>query len=69
MKDWEVNKVNQMYKELDRLSEENARLKSAGSVLERLQTLESKMDRLLENCGCVGDDVKVTKTTTKKKTK
>lgn len=70
MKDWEVNKINQIYKELDRLTEENARLKSAGGVLERLQDLEVKIDRLLDNCGCVGDDVKTTKSTAaKKKTK
>lgn len=67
MKDWEINKVNQLYKELDRLSEENAKLKSSGNVLERLQALEVKIDRLLENCGCVGDEP--VKTTTKKKTK
>lgn len=67
MKDWEVNKVNQLYKELDRLSEENAKLKNSGSVLERLQALEVKIDRLLENCGCVGDEP--VKAAVKKKTK
>ncbi len=67
MKDWEVTKVNQIYKELDRLSEENAKLKSSGNVMDRLQAIEVKIDKLMENCGCVGDEP--VNTTAKKKTK
>ncbi len=67
MKDWEVTKVNQIYKELDRLSEENAKLKSSGNVMERLQAIEVKVDKLLESCGCAGDES--VKAAAKKKTK
>lgn len=50
MKDWEVRKVNELYKQVDLLSAENQRLKQAvelSAIGDRLDTIEDKLDQLL----------------------
>jgi hypothetical protein len=45
MKDWEIRKVNAIYKELDDLRVENAKLRQEH---DRISSLEHKLDRLIE---------------------
>jgi len=50
MKDWEVRRVNELYKQVDLLSAENKRLKQAVETLaigDRLDGIEAKLDQLL----------------------
>ena len=47
MKDWEINKVNALYKELDDLRVENVKLKQ-DACSERLSALELKLDTIIE---------------------
>jgi len=50
MKDWEVRRVNELYKQIDQLNAENQRLKQVvemSSIGERLDAIEQKLDQLL----------------------
>lgn len=51
MKDWEVRRVNELYKQIDQLKAENQRLEQVvemSSIGERLDVIEQKLDRLLD---------------------
>ncbi len=45
MKDWEVRKVNAIYKEVDELRLENTKLRQEN---DRLVTMEQKIDEIIE---------------------
>jgi hypothetical protein len=45
MKDWEVRKVNAIYKEVDELRLENTKLRQEN---DRLVTMERKIDEIIE---------------------
>ena len=50
MQDWEVRRVNELYKQIDQLNAENQRLKHVvemSSIGERLDSIEQKLDQLL----------------------
>ena len=52
MQDWEVRKVNELYKQIDQLNAENQRLKHVvemSSIGERLDSIEQKLDQLLSS--------------------
>lgn len=46
MKDWEINKVNELFKRIDTLQDENARLKQTGSC--GASELEDRLDRFAD---------------------
>ena len=51
MKDWEVRRVNELYKQIDQLKAENQRLEQVvemSSIGERLDVIEQKLDQLLD---------------------
>ena len=55
MKEWEVNRVNALFKEIDALKEENAKLKEIASLSaleQRLDSIESKIDQICKCCDC-----------------
>ena len=69
MKKWEVNRVNALFKEIDALKEENAKLKEIASLSaleQRLDSIESKVDQICKCCDC---DFFLNDTETTKKTK
>lgn len=69
MKEWEVNRVNALFKEIDTLKEENAKLKEIASLSaleQRLDSIESKVDQICKCCDCE-PPVKSRKTTKKTK--
>ena len=59
LSDEEVNKVNDLYKQVDALTAENAALKSHSQchdiVLAQLTAIEDKLDKLLKKTGKVGE--------------
>lgn len=53
MKEWEVNKVNNLYKEIDDLKKKNAELEKIASLSaleQRLDSIESKIDEICKCC-------------------
>lgn len=44
MKDWEIEKINGLYQQIDRLTKENQELRD---TREQLKVIESKLDQLL----------------------
>lgn len=68
MKDWEVQKVNELYKQIDVLVKQNQELKeyaSLSALEQRLDSIESKIDEICKCCEC-GPPVKSKKTAVKK---
>jgi len=50
MQKWEIQKVNALYEEIDKLKAENVKLMEqccAADMVDRLTSIESKIDRLL----------------------
>ena len=45
MKEWEIQKVNELYREIDRLTKENQELRD---TQQQLEVIESKLDQLLQ---------------------
>ena len=44
MQQWEAEKINELYKELDRLKEENCKLKEVSTYDRRFDDMELKLD-------------------------
>lgn len=68
MKDWEVQKVNELYKQIDVLVKQNQELKeyaSLSALEQRLDSIESKIDEICKCCEC-DPPVKSKKTAVKK---
>ena len=67
MKDWEIEKVNALYKEIDELKKENARWSANALLFKRLDSIERKIDEICKCCNC--DPIVTEKPTVKKTTK
>ncbi len=64
MKEWEVSKVNALYKEIDDLKSKNAALEAVGSLSalnEKLDSIEKKVDEICKCCDCTPPVKKKTK--------
>lgn len=67
MKDWEVEKVNKLYKQLDALSKENAELKRNdracdwAPLSDKIDGLSVKLDDMVKLVESLGDKPKTTR--------
>jgi len=55
MKDWEVQKINELYKRMDELVRQNQELKEIASLSaldQRLDVIEAKIDEICKCCEC-----------------
>lgn len=67
MKDWEVEKVNELYKQLDALSQENAELKRSdrardwSPLSDKIDGLSAKLDDMVKLVEELGGKPKTTR--------
>ena len=59
MKDWEISKVNELFKRVDALQVENNKLKEGGAdrLVNLLKTMEDRLDRLSDRLDTVSGNV------------
>lgn len=59
MKQWEVDKVNALYKQMDELQKKNEQLAQSmcnSDHDKRLSSIEAKLDVLIKKCDCSESD-------------
>ena len=57
MKDWEIQKVNELFKRMDALQEENFRLKSGSNAESVVSKMSATMQQLSDRLDNISDSV------------